>query len=205
MKILTIVIALFGLLFVGFLYLKYRLNNAPDSRDLMASIDLEVDKFKKKASSPIAVGVYKNSEIFIKAYGVSAPNESAIFQIGSVSKLITASLLTILCDEKVVRMESTLDELIGQQYPLSPEAKSVTLHQLVTHTTGFPKVPKALMDIANKKAGENNLMNNPYSHITFTDVLDYLETTEGKRKPGNFEYSNLGMGLLGHVLEIKTL
>jgi len=57
----------------------------------MASIDLEVDKFKKKVSSPaIVVGVYKNSEIFIKGYGESAPNESAIFQIASVSKLFTA-------------------------------------------------------------------------------------------------------------------
>jgi len=35
-------------------------------------------------------------------------------------------------------------------------------------------------------------------------VFEYLETAEDLRKEGRFEYSNFGMGLLGHVLEFVT-
>ncbi|MCW8929101.1 MAG: beta-lactamase family protein [Gammaproteobacteria bacterium] len=203
--LLVVIISVVTLLLVAFLYFKYRLDNISDNKNLMTSVDLEMDKFiKKEEPQAIVLGVYKDSEVLIKGYGQENPGKSTIFQIAFVSKLFTASLLSILCEEKVVKMESTLGELIGKEYPLSPEAKQVTLHQLVTHTAGFPKVPKALMDIVTQKVGKDNLLDNPYSHIKFSDVLNYLETTEGKQKPGKFEYSNFGMGLLGHVLEIVT-
>jgi CubicO group peptidase (beta-lactamase class C family) len=53
-------------------------------------------------------------------------------------------------------------------------------------------------------AGKENLMQNPYSHLGPKYVFDYLETIEDKREPGRFEYSNFGMGLLGHVMEVVT-
>ncbi len=193
------------------LYLKYRLNNTADSGDLEASLDAEIEKIsKKELSYGLVIGVYKNGKSFIKGYGTidkketSVPNASTVFQLASVSKLFTSSLLQILSDEGVVDMDATLDELIGDSTILSSSAKLVTLRQLATHTSGFPKIPKALIDKATRLAGKENLMVDPYSHIDLKDVLDYLENTQGKRKPGKFKYSNYGMGLLGHVLEIIT-
>ncbi len=201
--VITFIIVLLAL--VGGSYFKHRIDNIVDKRNLRDSIDSEVDKFSKNGlHDSLVLGVYKNGVTFFKGYGKSNPDSSTIFQIASVSKLFTSSLLVILCEEGVLEMESTLEELIGDKYVLSPEAKQVTVYQLATHTSGFPKVPRVLMDIVENKVGKDNLLDNPYSHIELDDVINYLANPEGKQKPGKFEYSNYGMGLLGHILEIVT-
>lgn len=212
MTIVAISIAL--LVFVAFsavLYLKYRLENVHDSKNLEASVDEEIEKVMRKGLYPgIVVGVYKDGRSVIKGYGTvnkksaAPPDATTVFQIGSVSKIFTASLLQALCDEGVVSMESTLGELLGGSVPLSPAARSVTLKQLVTHTSGFPSVPKSLELKATEMAGEDDLTLDPYSYLGPEFVFEYLATTDDKREPGRFEYSNLGMGLLGHVLEVVT-
>lgn len=203
---LLLIVVLFAVL-----YLKYRMNNAPDKKNLEAAIDAEVNKTMRSGLFPgIVVGVYKEGRTCIKGYGTVnketavIPDATTAFQIGSVSKLLTASLLQALCDEGVVSMEATLDELIGGSMPLSPAAQSVTLKQLVTHTSGFPSIPKSLGDKASKMAGEDDPLLDPYSYLGPPFVFDYLATTQDKRDPGRFEYSNFGMGLLGHVLEVVT-
>ena len=212
MKILAVTLVLLAVVAVSaVLYLKNRLDNAPDNKDLEAALDSEVAKFTKaELSYGLVIGVYKDGKSFIKGYGTvikgstKVPGASTVFQIASMSKLFTASLLQILCDEGVLKMDATLGELIGDTMTLSPAAQRVTLKQLVTHTSGFPSVPKSLELSASKLAGKENLMQNPYSHLGPMYVFDYLETTEDKREPGRFEYSNFGMGLLGHVLEVVT-
>ncbi|MEE9320819.1 MAG: serine hydrolase [Granulosicoccus sp.] len=212
MKILLILIA--SVLFIATLvaaYLRYQLDNAADDRNLVASIDAEVRKVSN-AMPPhgLVVGVYKNGQTLIKGYGsvgganTSVPDESTVFQLASVSKLITSALLQILSDEGVVEMEASLGELIGDSVELSPDAALVTLHQLATHTSGFPRVPKVLSDKVISLAGKESLMVNPYNHLDVKDVLGYLKFSEGKKSPGKFVYSNYGMGLLGHVLALVT-
>ena len=212
MKILAITLALIAVVAVmGILYLKYRLNNAPDNKDLETAIDSEIKKLTNNdLSYGLVIGIYKAGKSFIKGYGTvnkegaAVPGASTVFQIASVSKLFTASLLQLLCDEGIVKIDATLGELIGESVALSPAAREVTLKQLVTHTSGFPKDPKPLVLKATKLAGKENLLQNPFSHIEREDIFEYLKTTEDKRAPGKFEYSNFGMGLLGHVLEIVT-
>ena len=191
------------------LYLKHWLHNAADKGNLEAALDREVKKFVNHGLSyGVIIGVYKNNKSFIKGYGTlsrdsTAPPDSAtIFQLASVSKLFTAATLQVLCDEGVLRMDASLGELLGGILALSPAAQQVTLRQLVTHTSGFPKVPKSLLGKVTKITGKKRLLENPYSHLEMKDVFDYLHATEGKREPGRFQYSNFGMGLLGHVMEI---
>ena len=47
-------------------------------------------------------------------------------------------------------------------------------------------------------------MVDPYSHIDLNDIYEYLASTEENHRVGKFVYSNLGMGLLGHILESVT-
>ncbi len=212
MKIVAILFALFVVLAVSaVLFLKYRMDNARDEENLEASVDTEANKFiRHDLSSGLVVGIYKDGKLFIKGYGTvvkdeaNVPGAATIFQIASVSKLFTASLLQILCDEGAVNMDATLGELIGSSTPLSPAAQRVTLKQLATHTSGFPSIPKSLEAKATKMAGGNDPLRDPYSYLGPQFIFEYLATTEDKRDPGRFEYSNFGMGLLGHVLEIVT-
>ena len=161
MKILAIILALLIAVAVSAVfYLKYRLGNAPDNKDLEAALDSEVMKLiQHDASYGMVIGVYKDGKSFIKGYGTvnkqsaTVPSASTVFQIASVSKLFTASWLQILCDEGVLKMDATLAELIGGSMALSPAAQRVTLKQLVTHTSGYPRIPKSLEIKATESAG----------------------------------------------------
>lgn len=204
--VLVVVVAAFVVL-----YLKYRLNNAPDNKDLETVIDSEVKKITRgEFSHRLVISIYKDGQTFTRGYGNAnqdadvVPAATTVFQIGSVSKIFTASLLQILCDQDVLSMEATLGQLIGDSTTLSIAARDVTLEQLVTHTSGFPGVPKPLMQKATQLVGKENLLLNPYSLIEPKDIFEYLKTTEDIRAPGRFEYSNFGMGLLGHVMEMVT-
>jgi CubicO group peptidase (beta-lactamase class C family) len=212
---MKIIVALLTLIVVAVIstvvYLKYQMGNTLDKKNLEAVIDSEVNKFiSPKIPHGLVIGIYKNGKSFIKGYGIIdkestlVPVSTTSFQIASVSKIFTASLLQILCDESIINMDATLGELIGSSISLSSAAQQVTLKQLVTHTSGFPSVPKPLLTKIIKRVGEENLMLDPYSHLDPQFIFDYLRTTEDKHKPGRFEYSNFGMGLLGHILEIVT-
>ncbi len=206
-KILLAVSVVLAIAASGVFYLKYRLDNAPDNKNLAAAIDAEIKKYPLQG---LVVGIYKDGKSFIKGYGTvskdssTVPDGSTVFQLASVSKLFTASLLQILCDEGVLTLDATLGELLGGTYVLSPAAKQVTLRQLATHTSGFPSIPKPLEIAVSKLVKEETLMQNPYSHLGAEYIVDYLKTTEDKHEPGRFEYSNYGMGLLGHVMEFVT-
>lgn len=195
----------------GFFYLKYRMANAKDEKNLQAAIDGEILKFARQPNfRGLAIGVYKDGKSYFKGYGAlsetvdASPDATTIFQIASVSKLFTATVLQILCDEGVVSMDATLAELIGHSMPLSAAAQQVTLRQLATHTSGFPRIPRSLEEKAIAAAKGDDPLLDPYSHLGPQFFFDYLATTEDKKEPGRFEYSNFGMGLLAHVLERVT-
>lgn len=130
--------------------------------------------------------------------------EKAVFQIGSVSKVFTVALLQILHDQGRLNFESTLQEVLGDQIPLHPCVQRITLKQLAYHRSGFPRVPKPLLKKIEDRAGKQNVMSDPYSHLYLEDVFAYLEEPVDRSNKVNFKYSNYGMGLLGHVLEHVT-
>lgn len=207
MQLAILFLVLVALAFIG---LRYRLRNTPDKRNLAASIDTEVHKAMKGGRlTGLVIGVFKQGRIFVKGYGTvdqaspRCPDAQTVFQIGSVSKLFTASLLQALCSEGRVSLDANLAELLSADMPLAPSARAITLRQLVTHTSGLPRVPKALEEKVLQRGGPDPLLD-PYSHISREEVWDYLATAEGQKKPGRFDYSNYGMGLLAQVLERLT-
>jgi serine-type D-Ala-D-Ala carboxypeptidase/endopeptidase len=74
--------------------------------------------------------------------------------------------------------------------------KEITLLHLATHRSGLPRLPT---NMAPKDAA------NPYADYAFPDLYHCLETVELAWNPGDaYAYSNLGMGLLGHILELRS-
>ena len=206
MSLLLIVILVISTAVLGLvLYIQLRVNNGADKNDYTRTIDKTVNQFfKGRLPNALLVGIYKNKAISFHSYGKENPDHTTLFQIGSLSKLFTSALLLILDKEGTLDKNTSLEAILGDQYELSAEAKKVTLYQLATHTSGFPRVPETLLTIVEKNAINGNPLADPYLKIELTDVLEYLKTTQGKQKPGKFEYSNYGMGLLGHILEMVT-
>ncbi|GAA6141983.1 serine hydrolase [Hydrogenophaga sp. 5NK40-0174] len=211
-SIVIIVLALAAL--PGVAWLRRRLAHPADRHGLQSAMDDEVAKFAKRMPDlGLVIGVLKDGEAYTKGYGrvradgsggAEAPDETTVFQIGSVSKVFTAALLQILCDEGRLSMDATLRELLGDSMPLSPAVQQVTLRQLVTHTSGFPSIPPSLLAWMTAAAKGNDLMLDPYGPLGADQIFEHLSVADGKKKPGRFEYSNYGMGLLGHLLEKLT-
>lgn len=207
----SILLVILGSSIAGFFYLRYRLHNLKDRGDLAAAIDQEFQKVTKRhASGGLVLGVYKSGRTLFKSYGSVSPtnpqppNAQAIFQIGSVSKVFTGLALQILCDEGVISLDDSLEKLLGQNLPLAEAVKPITLRQLATHTSGFPRVPNVLLKQLEAKVGKQHLLDNPFNEATLADIYAYLQNPSDLGKSGNFVYSNYGMGLLGHILEQVT-
>jgi serine-type D-Ala-D-Ala carboxypeptidase/endopeptidase len=120
-------------------------------------------------------------------------NGDTIFEIGSVTKVFTSLLLS----DMVQRGEVALADPVAKYLP--PEVKVperggrvITLVDLSTHTSGLPRLPTNLKpkDPAN-----------PYADYSVEQLYQFLSSYQLTRDIGSqFEYSNLGGGLLGHAL-----
>ena len=124
-------------------------------------------------------------------------NGDIIFEIGSISKVFTSLLLS----DMVQRGQVALDDPLAKYLPKTvkvPErnGRTITLVDLSTHTSGLPRLPK---NLAPKDPA------NPYADYTVEQLYQFLSTYELPRDIGSkYEYSNLGGGLLGHVLALRA-
>jgi CubicO group peptidase (beta-lactamase class C family) len=123
-------------------------------------------------------------------------DEDTLFEIGSITKTFTGILLA----DAVLGGKATLDDSIAQHLPtdlLPPESplRKVTLLDLATHTSGLPRLPGNL--------GKGARQGDPYAHYAVEDLYAYLRAFKESdfKDRGKVSYSNLGMGLLGHLME----
>jgi serine-type D-Ala-D-Ala carboxypeptidase/endopeptidase len=154
---------------------------------------------EQKQAVGIVAGIIEPKGRRVIAYGNLAQGDprtldgDTIFEIGSITKVFTSLVLA----DMVSRKEVTLDDPAGKYLPghvRMPErsGKSITLLDLATHTSGLPRLP------GNMKV-EN--VANPYVDYQLDDLYQFLSGYTLLREPGSeFEYSNLGAGLLGHLL-----
>ncbi len=120
-----------------------------------------------------------------------------IFEIGSETKVFTALLLADMAQ----RGEVALDDPVSKYLPASvkmPErnGRAITLVDLATHTSGLPRLPS---NLSPKDPG------NPYADYSVEQLYQFLSGYRLTRDIGSqYEYSNLGGGLLGHVLSLRA-
>jgi serine-type D-Ala-D-Ala carboxypeptidase/endopeptidase len=131
--------------------------------------------------------------------GTAAPDGDTVFEIGSITKAFTGILLA----DAVTRKEVSLDEPVTKFLPadlrLAGRAeKAVTLLHLATHRSGLPVQPPLIGLLAKNPA-------NPYADFTRAKLAATLSKLKPSREPGQaYDYSNLGVGLLGHALVAAT-
>ena len=146
-------------------------------------------------ANAIVVGVITKHGQEVIGYGKfdsddpRVPDGETIFEIGSVTKVFTALLLS----DMALRGEVKLTDPVSKYLPASvhvPErnSKQITLLDLATHYSGLPRMP--------------NNYNAEYSVEQMYDFLSHYTLT---RDPGaKYEYSNFGAGLLGQVLALRA-
>jgi len=140
----------------------------------------------------IVVATIDGERSEVRSFGTDLGGESS-FEIGSITKTFTATLFA----DMVVHHEVSPDDPIERYLPAGARAPTfgeqhITLLDLATQTSGLPRLPTNLAP-ANA--------NDPYADYDETKLLAFLGSYALPRAPGaTFEYSNLGVGLLGYLL-----
>ena len=146
----------------------------------------------------LVIGIVKDGQSQVIAYGETRkgsgtrPDGNTLYEIGSISKVFTGVLLSLLVEEHGVSLEDPLQKYLPPSVTVPVFAGGpITLEHLATHTSGLPRMP----DNFNPADPLN-----PYADYTVAQMYAFLEGHKLGRPPGNYTYSNYGMGLLGHAL-----
>ena len=151
----------------------------------------------------IVVGVITPEGRRVVSYGHLAQgdprplNGDTVFEIGSATKVFTSLLLADMVQHGQVALDDPVSNYLPKTVKV-PErnGRSITLVDLATHTSGLPRMPD---NFTPKDPG------NPYADYTVDQLYQFVSGYELKRDIGSqYEYSNLGGGLLGHALALRA-
>ena len=147
----------------------------------------------------IVIGVVDSSGVRYFAYGATAVaggapvDERTVYEIGSITKVFTGVLLADLA----VHGEVGLDDQVRRYLPDSvrvpgTDSQPITLRLLSAQRSGLPRMP---LNFAPRDP------ENPYVDYDAARLFAFLDGYRLSRAPGAaYEYSNLGVGLLGVAL-----
>jgi CubicO group peptidase (beta-lactamase class C family) len=177
--------------------------DAPPPIDRPAVDRLATPLVEHRWCEGIAIGVLDENGPRTFGYGrfsdtnAAAPDGDTVFEIGSMTKAFTGTLLA----DAVTRGEVALDDPVQKYLPeavklhLTKSDKPITLAHLASHVSGLPRMP------GNFHPADGR---NPYADYTVEQMYAFLRDFEPARGPGaKYEYSNFGMGLLGHLLAAR--
>ncbi len=120
-------------------------------------------------------------------------NNSTIFEIGSITKAFVGTILA----DMVLKTEVHLDDPVAMYLPEAVRVprwhgRDITLQHLATHTSALPRIPSNMRRFFTR---------DPYRNYSVERLYQFLGTHSLRYDPGSsYEYSNLGVGLLGHAL-----
>ena len=160
----------------------------------------ELDEFLQQASERDAfsgvVLVAKNGKpIFVKAYGLAnkkdnSPNRvDTKFDLGSMNKMFTAVGIAQLVERGKLSFTDTIAKVLPD-YPNRNIAERVTIHDLLTHTSGMGNYQN------------QDYMANLKKIRTNADLLPFFVNDRLAFEPGaKWQYSNSGFVVLGLIIE----
>ena len=171
---------------------------AMSDNDLRAALE---QRFKADRTGACVAAAVIDDGTTASAYFCADPksqrpyDDHTAFEIGSVTKTMTAALLA----EFIARGEVSLNDPIAKLLPPgtsvpSFDGREITIGDIVTHTSGLPSFPWRMTDV-----------NNPYAALTERDLLGALAATQLTRVPGaQWEYSNFAMMVLSYALATRS-
>jgi CubicO group peptidase (beta-lactamase class C family) len=147
------------------------------------------------------IGVLAEGKTQVIGYGTVSPSDKSIpsgntlYEIGSISKTFTSTLLARMVEQKQVTLDEPVQKLLPNSVTVpSTRAGPITLAHLATHRSGLPSLPDNF---------EPADPGNPYADYTVAQMYEFLSRYDLPRDPGSAaSYSNLGGGLLGHALAL---
>jgi D-alanyl-D-alanine-carboxypeptidase/D-alanyl-D-alanine-endopeptidase len=165
---------------------------APEPSSAVEPVVAEVLERHGRRHAGIAVGVARGDETRLIG-------PDGVFEIGSVTKAFTATLLATMAEDGLVALDDPVQDHLPAGVRLAVRGRPITLADLATHTSGLPRLPHGffMRSLRHRR--------NPYAWFTAEDLYAGLPSTRLRGQPGGRpRYSNLGYGLLGHVLALRA-
>ncbi len=144
----------------------------------------------------IAVAIHQNGKTTYYAFGYAdvanqrRVDSKTLFEIGSITKTFTTTLAAQLAEEGKLSVKDPIQKFLPQGVTAPTRAdKAITFEDLASARSGLPRLPDNMHPAAE---------DNPYIDYTEEKLFSFLSTYALPRDIGSqYEYSNLGMGLLG--------
>jgi D-alanyl-D-alanine-carboxypeptidase/D-alanyl-D-alanine-endopeptidase len=145
----------------------------------------------------IVVGIITPNGTQVYSYGnlskanSTKVNGNTIFDIASLTKVFTTTLLADMVKQGLVNLEDPVEKYLPATVRVPAyNGHKITLENLATHTSGLPDFPAGW------------IRNHTY---TTQQVYNFLSNTPLQSEPGTkANYSDFGMGLLGQILSVRA-
>lgn len=181
-----------------------RIAKAATSNKMLTPMDKKVDSAARayvdqENTAGLSIGVLKDGKINTYGYGETTkgngklPDANTLFEIGSISKTFTSTILAYDVNEGKVKLTDPITKYLPDSVAANPALKAVTLLTLSNHTSGLARMPDNLNPATDPL--------NPYKLYDKKLLFAYLKTCKLNSVPGEqYAYSNLAVGLLGEIL-----
>jgi CubicO group peptidase (beta-lactamase class C family) len=173
----------------------------PMATRLDRKIDTKIRQaMKRKELVGLVVGILKNGHDSYYCYGETKrgngqlPDEQTIFEIGSLTKTFTGTLLAYAVLDGKASLNDPVNKYLPDSIPsLEYQGSPITLVTLSNHTSGLPRMPTNV---------DSSHPGRVFIDYSYSDLYQFLTNFKLPRKPGErMDYSNLGGAILGVVLE----
>jgi serine-type D-Ala-D-Ala carboxypeptidase/endopeptidase len=188
-----------------------------------AALKTRIDRFakplveKKYGVVGLMVGVSKpDGGREFHGYGKTkldgfAPTKQTLFEIGSVTKTFTGLLLAQMVESKQLKLDDPVRLRLPADFVMPKRGQQeLTLLELATHSSGLPRLPpnqyrEALLGGLIAAFSGGDPLQDPYGRFDAAQLRKGLAEIKLKRQQTpKFDYSNLGVGLLGFSLSHKA-
>ncbi|HVS92979.1 MAG TPA: serine hydrolase domain-containing protein [Mucilaginibacter sp.] len=164
-------------------------------------VDSAARKYIQKANTVgLSIGILKDGVVSTYNYGETErgnkklPDANTLFEIGSITKTFTATLLAYYVDEHKVKLTDPIVKFLPDSVAANKQLQGITLEMLSNHTSGLPRLPDNYVNHA-------SVPQDPYKDYDKQNLFEYLKTCKLVTRPGEqYAYSNLGVGILGMIL-----
>jgi len=200
--IIVVVVILVGLFSADYVFFIHLLPEAEGEFELSDSVKAVIrDNVNNGKHQSLFVGIIDENDVEYYYYGGTAKDgiqidENTIFEIGSITKVFTTLILADMVEKGEVSLNDPIDKFLPEEVITpSKNGKTITLFDLATHSSGLPRMPHDFpisdMDEQFQYGREK--------------MYDSLSRVELSREIGSeYEYSNFGVSLLGHLLSLKA-
>ncbi len=154
-------------------------------------------RYKSELSGATALVARNGKVIYRKAFGMAnmelgvPMKPEHVFEIGSITKQFTAVGILMLVEQGKLTLNDELTKFIPD-YPT--HGKKITVHHLLTHTSGIKSY-----------TGMPGLREFAKKDMTPTELIDFFKNEPMDFDPGEaYKYNNSGYILLGYIIEKLT-